>query len=171
MWLWLCSRHHSDQTSTEPVSFSYKSLLHLRVNSTATRPAIAGRQEARLLAEPARALPAGANLCGASVSSATTSLLYYQRQEPISSDQIQHAVTASLRFQHAKTSRHHSPPRITRPPQRTTGISTKISSADKPLAARWTQPVAVRAAREICRTHYGPFLGHHPPTPAVPVLC
>jgi hypothetical protein len=129
---------------SRPVTTSYQSLLHLRVNNTATCPAIAGRQEARLLAEPARALPAGANLRSASFTSATTSL-YQQRQEPISSSHIQHA-----------------PPRITRPPQRT-GNSTQISSADYQLAARWTQPVAVRAAREICPTHYGPFRGHHPP--------
>jgi hypothetical protein len=65
------------RTSTEPVSISYdKSLLHLRGNSKATGPAVAARQEARLLAEIARALPARANLRGASFTSATTSLLY-----------------------------------------------------------------------------------------------
>jgi hypothetical protein len=48
----------------------------------------------------------------------------------------------------------------TRPPQRT-GNSTRISSADYPLA--------VRAAREIHRTQYGHFRGHQPPAPAAPV--
>jgi hypothetical protein len=50
---------------SQPVTTSYHSLLYPQVNSTATRPAIAGRQGARLLAEAARALPAGTNLRGA----------------------------------------------------------------------------------------------------------
>jgi hypothetical protein len=59
---------------SQPVTTSYQPLLHPRVNSTATCPAIAGRQEARLLAEPAWALPAGANLRSASFTAAATSL-------------------------------------------------------------------------------------------------
>jgi hypothetical protein len=105
------------RTSTEPVSISNdKSLLHLRGNNTATRPAVAGRQEARLLAEPARALPAGANL-------RNVSSLQPRFRSPASNARIQSAAAIyntqpQLRYD-SSTRRHRAstlPSRITPPP-------------------------------------------------------
>jgi hypothetical protein len=95
------------RTSTKPVStsrylLSVQPLLHLRDNSTATCPGIAGRQEARV---PAWRAP---NL--------------YQPCRPV-------PISEAL---------HSRPPQHTNPTQR--------NSADYPLAARRTSPVAVRAA-------------------------
>jgi hypothetical protein len=115
--------------------------LHLRVNNTVTCPAIAGRQEARLLAEPARALPAGANLRSASS-------LQPRFRSPASNARSQ---SAAARF-------NIQAPRKICPPQRT-GNSTRVSSNDYPLAARRTQPVAVRAAPRNLPYTIRPFSG------------
>jgi hypothetical protein len=140
-------------TSTEPVSTSYQSLLQLRDSSTATCPAIAGRQEARLLAEPARVLPAGANLRGASS-------LQSRLRSPASSTR-NHSAAARFNTQ---------APRTTRPPQRT-GNSTRVSSATTRSLPAEPSLLLSERPREIYRTQYGPFRGHHPPAPAVPVSC
>jgi hypothetical protein len=126
---------------SQPVSTSYHSLLHPRVNSTATRPAIAGRQEARLLAEAARVLPSGTNLRGA--------LSLQPRLRSPASSARSHSAAARSNTQ---------APCTTRSPQRT-GNSTRFSSADYPLAARRTSPVVVRAAPRNLPYTIRPFSG------------
>jgi hypothetical protein len=158
LWLWLWLAIDTDHSNQYWTSFDQLLLVTSPTATTSTRqqqgygPATAGRKGARLLAETAWALPAGANLRSAS---------WLQPRLHSTSNDMSQSAAAKFNMQ---------APRTTCPPQRT-GNSTQISSADYPLAARWTQPVAVRAAREICRTHYGPFQGHHPPTPTVPVSC
>jgi hypothetical protein len=125
-------------------------------------------------------LPAGTNLRGASS-------LQPRPRSPASSARSHSAAARS----------NTQAPRMTRSPQRT-GNSTRFSSADYPLAARRTSPVAVRAApRNLSYTiqpfsgppstvpanqrrprsgpphssQNGPFWCHPLPAPAVPVSC
>jgi hypothetical protein len=154
MWLWLWQPLPFGPDQSRPVTTSYQSLLHY-IYESATQlrvqrsPAGKRLDYSPNLHEPCRLVQ---------ISAVPHSL---QPRPRSSTSDGSHSAAARLNTQ---------PPRIIRPPQRT-GNSTQISSADYPLAACWTQPVAVRAAREIYCTHYGPFQGHHPPTPAVPVLC
>jgi hypothetical protein len=66
----------------------------------------------------------------------------------------------SIRRHHAQLA-HHDAPATQRGSARPTTCS---------LPAEPSQLLSERP-REICRTQYGPFRGHHPPAPAVPVSC
>jgi hypothetical protein len=66
----------------------------------------------------------------------------------------------STRRHHARLA-HHNAPATQRGSARPTTRS--LLTEHSLLLSEWP--------REICRTQYGPFRGHHPPAPAVPVSC
>jgi hypothetical protein len=66
----------------------------------------------------------------------------------------------STRRHHAQLAHHNAPAN-----QRGSARPTTRSLPAEPSLLLSERP------REICRTQYGPFRGHHPPAPAVPVSC